>query len=58
MGVYSRCSLLHSVGLPPFLSDGLEMYPINPLNSPIYPEERDYMCGHWLVEYEKIHNGE
>lgn len=35
---------------------GLEMYPINPLNPPIYPETRNYMCGHWLVEYEKIHN--
>ena len=33
------------------------MYPINPLNPPIYPEERKYMCGHWLVEYEKVHNG-
>ena len=33
------------------------MYPVSPLNPPIYPEDRDYMCGHWLVEYEKIHRG-
>lgn len=48
--------------MPPFASylhaDGLDLYPINPLNAPIYPEDRKYMCGHWLVEYEKIHNGE
>lgn len=35
---------------------GLEMYPINPLNPPMYPEDKEYSCGHWLVEYEKIHN--
>ena len=37
--------------------DGLDMYPINPLNPAIYPEDRKYMCGHWLVEYEKLHQG-
>ena len=43
--------------LPPSLADGLDMYPINPLNPAIYPEDRKYMCGHWLVEYEKLHQG-
>ena len=38
--------------------DGLDPYPINPLNPAMYPEDKDYMCGHWLVEYQKIHNGE
>ena len=38
-------------------SDGLDMYPINPLNPAMYPEDRKYMCGHWLVEYEKLHQG-
>ena len=40
------------------VTGGLEMYPINPLNPPMYPEDKEYSCGHWLVEYEKIHNGE
>ena len=39
-------------------TDGLDLYPINPLNPPMYPEPRNYMCGHWLVEYQKVHNGE
>ena len=39
------------------LTDGLDMYPINPLNPAMYPEDKKYMCGHWLVEYEKLHNG-
>ena len=34
------------------------MYPINPLNPAIYPEDKRYMCGHWLVEYETLHHGE
>ena len=42
---------------PLSLLDGLDLYPINPLNPAIFPEERNYMCGHWLVEYEKIHSG-
>ena len=33
------------------------MYPINPLNPAMYPEDKRYMCGHWLVEYEKLHQG-
>ena len=37
--------------------DGLDMYPTNPLNPAIYPEDKTYMCGNWLVEYEKLHNG-
>ncbi len=37
------------------LSDGLDLYPVNPLNPIIYLDK--YGCGNWLIEYEKIHNG-
>ena len=50
-------SLLPSPLSPLCPLDGLDLYPINPLNPAIFAEERNYMCGHWLVEYEKIHNG-